>query len=105
LRWTSVLVAPLGKKINDVFDASVTSISDAQVDQFSHDERVQLGLSMVAKREFELLFTDLREQGFDARTAERLLALSERTEDLIKADGLVGFKTALRQSLDYPRVL
>jgi len=92
------------QKINDVFDASVTSISDAQVDQFSHDERVQLGLSMVAKREFELLFTDLREQGFDARTAERLLALSERTEDLIKADGLVGFKTALRQSLDYPRV-
>lgn len=92
------------QKINDVFDASVTSISDAQIDQFSHDDRVQLGLSMVAKREFELLFTGLREQGFDAKTAERLLALSERTEDQIKSNGLAGFEHALRHSLSYPRV-
>ena len=57
------------QRISHVFDASVTSISDAQIDQFSHDDRVQLGLSMVVKREFELFFAGLREQGFDARTA------------------------------------
>ena len=92
------------QRISHVFDASVTSISDAQIDQFSHDDRVQLGLSMVVKREFELFFAGLREQGFDARTAERLLVLSERLEDQVKANGLAGFEQGLRRSLDYPRV-
>ena len=91
------------QRISDVFDASVTSISDAQIDQFSHDERVQLGLSMVVKREFELFFAGLREQGFDAKTAERLLTLSERLEDEIKTHGLAGFERGLQRSLGYPR--
>lgn len=90
-------------KIDDVFDASITSVTDTQIGQFDEDERVRLGLSMVANRQSELVLVGLGEQGFDRKTAERLLSVSERMEDDVKALGMVGFEKSIGRSLQYPR--
>lgn len=91
-------------KIDDVFDASITSVTDTQIGQFDEHERVQLGLSMVASRQSELVLVGLGEQGFDRRTAERLLSVSERMEDDVKARGMAGFEKSIGRSLQYPRL-
>jgi CPA1 family monovalent cation:H+ antiporter len=91
------------QKINAIFETSVHSNEDIHLHAFSESERIGLGLSMVAKREFELFFQGLRDQGFDPKTAERLLAMSERTEDAIKSHGLAGFRQAMLQGLGYPK--
>ena len=90
-------------KIDDVFEASITSVTDTQIGQFDEQERVRLGLSMVANRQSELILVGLGEQGFDRRTAERLLSVSERMEDDIKASGMEGFEKSIGRSLQYPR--
>ena len=90
-------------KIDDVFEASITSVTDTQIGQFDEQERVRLGLSMVANRQSELILVSLGEQGFDRRTAERLLSVSERMEDDIKASGMEGFEKSIGRSLQYPR--
>lgn len=90
-------------KIDDVFEASITSVTDTQIGQFDEHERVRLGLSMVANRQSELILVSLGEQGFDRRTAERLLSVSERMEDDIKASGMEGFEKSIGRSLQYPR--
>jgi len=91
------------KKINGVFQASVGNINDTQIEHFTEDERIRLGLSMLAKREFELFFSGLHEQGVGAKGVERLLALAESMEDEVKTDGIAGFKRAVKHSLEYPR--
>ncbi|WP_243479006.1 cation:proton antiporter [Orrella daihaiensis] len=90
-------------KIDDVFDASITSVTDTQIGQFDEQERVRLGLSMVANRQSELILVGLGEQGFDRRTAERLLSVSERMEDDVKARGMAGFEKSIERSLQYPK--
>jgi CPA1 family monovalent cation:H+ antiporter len=90
-------------KIDEVFDASVTSVTDTQITQFDNDERVRLGLSMIANRQSELVLVGLGEQGLDRRTTERLLSVAERMEDDVKADGIDGFRKSIGRSLKYPR--
>ncbi|MCD8517361.1 MAG: cation:proton antiporter, partial [Burkholderiaceae bacterium] len=90
-------------KIDDVFDASITSVTDTQIGQFDEEDRVRLGLSMIANRQSELILVGLGEQGFDRRTAERLLSVSERMEDDVKALGMAGFEKSIGRSLQYPR--
>jgi CPA1 family monovalent cation:H+ antiporter len=90
-------------RIDDVFESSVQSIADTQLEHFDDDERLRLGLSMIAERQSELILVSLSEQGFDRRTAERLLSISERTEDDVKANGMVGFRKSIDRSLQYPR--
>jgi CPA1 family monovalent cation:H+ antiporter len=90
-------------RIDDVFDASITSVTDTQISQFDEQDRIRLGLSMLAGRQSELILVGLGEQGFDRRTAERLLSISERMEDDVKASGLRGFNKSIERSLRYPR--
>ena len=90
-------------KIDDVFDASVASVTDTQIGQFDEDKRIRLGLSMIASRQSELVLVGLGEQGLDRRTTERLLSVSERMEDDVKADGIAGFEKSIGRSLRYPR--
>jgi len=91
------------KKINEVFQASTCNANDTQIEHFTEDEKIRLGLSMLAKREFELFFSGLHEQGVGAKGVERLLALAESMEDEVKVDGIAGFKRSVQQSLEYPR--
>ena len=64
-------------RIDEVFEASVASVSDTPLAQFDDDDRLRLGLSMVAERQSELILVSLGEQGFDRRTAERLLSMQK----------------------------
>ena len=90
-------------RIDEVFDASVIGVADAQIANFDELDRIRLGLSMLASRQSELIYTVLGEQGFDRKTAERLLSVSERMEDDVKAYGLAGFENSIERSLSYPR--
>lgn len=91
------------QKVNEIFAANVASIADTAIDQFSDEDRIRLGLSMLAQREFALFFSSLREQGIGTKSAERLLAQAESMEDRVKADGLAGFHHSVQASLQYPR--
>lgn len=91
------------QKINDIFASRASHASQAEIAQFSEEERVRLGLSMVAHREFELFFSVVDEQGVANKSAERLLALAESLEDQVKQDGVAGFHRCVQRSLDYPR--
>lgn len=90
-------------RIDDVFDASITSVTDTQIGHFDEQERVRLGLSMIASRQTELILVSLGEQGFGRRTAERLLSVSEQMEDDVKASAMAGFEKSIERSLQYPR--
>ncbi len=90
-------------KINDVFEASVTSVTDTHIESFDEEERLRLGLSMIASRQSELILVSLGEQGFGRRTAERLLSVSEQMEDDIKVGGMAGFEKSIGRSLQYPK--
>lgn len=90
-------------RIDEVFDASVLGVTDMQIAHFSDDQRLRLGLSMLAARQSELIYRGLGEQGFDRVIAERLLSISEGMEDAVKADGKQGFDRAVSRSLEYPR--
>ena len=89
-------------RIDQVFDASVQGVTDTQIAHFGNEERLTLGLSMMAARQSELIYVGLGEQGFDRKTAEHLLSVSERMEDAIKADGSTGFRRSTQRSLSYP---
>ncbi|TCT02141.1 cation:proton antiporter [Paralcaligenes ureilyticus] len=88
-------------RIRAVFDASLTSVDDAQVRQLSHAEKVAVGLAIVAAREEELFFDGLKAQIVDWRMAESLLARAERMSDAVRAGGLAGFESAIAADLRY----
>jgi len=88
-------------RIRGVFDASLTSVSDAQVHQLSHEERVAVGLAIVASREEEMFYDVLKAQIVDWRTAEGLLARAERMSDAVRSGGLAGFDAAITADLRY----
>jgi monovalent cation:H+ antiporter, CPA1 family len=90
-------------RINSVFEASISSSQDTHIDQFTETERVNIGLTMLARREFEAYFNILKENNLDPKVAEFLLSHTERMEDAIKLNGVEGFKKAVYESLKYPR--
>jgi monovalent cation:H+ antiporter, CPA1 family len=92
------------QRIDDVFEASITSVADTQIVHFSEQQRVRLGLSMLARHQSELIYEGLGEQGFERKTAERLLSVSERMEDDVKADAMDGFHRSNEAILAYPRL-
>lgn len=88
-------------RINAVFNASLASVGDGQALQLTHDERVAVGLAIVAAREEEMFFDMLKTQIVDWRIAENLLARAERMSDAVRAGGLAGFEAAIEADLRY----
>ncbi|MBV6304474.1 cation:proton antiporter [Candidimonas humi] len=88
-------------RIHAVFDASLTAVSDAQVRQLSTDEKVAVGLAIVAAREEEMFFDVLKARIVDWRMAESLLARAERMSDAVRAGGLKGFEDAIAADMRY----
>jgi CPA1 family monovalent cation:H+ antiporter len=93
--------AEVQSRINAVFDASLASVGDGQALQLTHDERVAVGLAIVAAREEEMFFDMLKTQIVDWRIAENLLARAERMSDAVRAGGLAGFEAAIEADLRY----
>jgi CPA1 family monovalent cation:H+ antiporter len=90
-------------RIDQVFESSIENVSDKQIDQFDASDRLRVGLSILAERQSEFILVGLGEQGFDRRTAERLLSISERMEDEVKTHGMAGFEKSIQRSLRYSR--
>ena len=90
-------------RIHSVFDASLASVHDGQVSQMTDEQRVSVGLVIVAQREQEMFFDILKAQIVDWRLAEVLLARSERLEDVIRTGGLQGFEQGIVRDIRYSR--
>lgn len=91
------------KRIHDVFENSINGAQDVHIEQFTKNERVSIGLTLLARREFEVYFNILKENNLDPRVAEYLLSNAERLEDAINLQGVEGYKKATLSSLKYPR--
>jgi len=87
--------------IHAVFNASLAGVGDGQVRQLTHDEKVAVGLAIVATREEEMYFDMLKAQLVDWRIAENLLARAERMSDAVRSGGLAGFESAITADLRY----
>ncbi|TAL79535.1 MAG: cyclic nucleotide-binding domain-containing protein [Burkholderiaceae bacterium] len=87
--------------ICSVFDATLASVNDGQVRQLTQDEKVAVGLAIVAAREEEMFFEMLKSQIVEWRIAENVLARAERMSDAIRAGGLAGFEAAIEDDLRY----
>jgi len=97
-------IAPeASERIDAVFDASLASVHDSQIGQLNEDERVAVGLAMMAAREEEMFFGILKAQIVDWRRAESLLARAERLGEAVRSGGRAGFEAAIAADLRYSR--
>lgn len=88
-------------RIRAVFNTTLASANDGQIRQLTQDERVAVGLAIVAAREEEMFFEMLKTQIVDWRIAENLLARAERMSDAVRAGGLAGFEAAIVTDMHY----
>lgn len=95
--------AEVRDRIRAVFDASLTSVHDGQLSQMTEDQRVAVGLAIMAQREEEMFFGILKAQIVDWRMAEALLARAERLEDAIRVGGPAGFEDAIVADVRYSK--
>jgi CPA1 family monovalent cation:H+ antiporter len=93
------------ERLHAVFDASQAGVDTAQVHQLSLDQKVAVGMGMLAGREEEMFFETLKAQVVDWRTAESLLARAERLGDAVRSGGLRGFEAAIDGDLRYSQAL
>lgn len=90
-------------RIHAVFDASLASVHDGQVSQMTDEQRVAVGLVILAHREQEMFFDILKAQIVDWRLAESLLARSDRLEDAVRTGGLQGFEQGIAADIRYSK--
>ncbi|NYT84742.1 cation:proton antiporter [Pollutimonas harenae] len=88
-------------RVQSVFDATLASVDGGEIERLSLDQKVSMGLAVVAAREEELFFDTLKAQIVEWRTAESLLARAERLSDAVRAGGLQGFEAAIAADLRY----
>jgi CPA1 family monovalent cation:H+ antiporter len=88
-------------RLHAVFDASQAGMDASQVHQLTLDQKVAVGMGMLAGREEEMFFETLKAQVVDWRTAESLLARAERLGDAVRSGGLRGFEAAIDGDLRY----
>ncbi len=88
-------------RIRSVFNTTLASANDGQVRQLTQDEKVAVGLAIVASREEEMFFEMLKAQIVDWRIAENVLARAERMSDAVRAGGLAGFEAAIEADMRY----
>ncbi|KAG4081056.1 hypothetical protein HA402_010227 [Bradysia odoriphaga] len=100
---TEHMGAEVRDRIRAVFDASLTSVHDGQLSQMTEEQRVAVGLAIMAQREEEMLFGILKAQIVDWRMAEALLARAERLEDAIRVGGPAGFEDAIVADVRYSK--
>ena len=67
------------------------------MEQFTTQERIDLGLSILARHEFEIYFDILKHQIIDRSMAEVLIGKAERLEDAVRVNGLEGFNVVAKR--------
>lgn len=88
-------------RIHSVFDASLASVDGARIHQLTEEQKVTMGMGMLAEREEEMFFETLKAQVVDWRTAESLLARAERLSDAVRSGGVQGFEAAITRDVRY----
>lgn len=88
-------------RIHLVFDAGLAGVGAAQVQQLTREQKITVGMGILAGREEEMFFETLKARVADRRTAEILLARAERLGDAVRAGGLRGFQDAIEGDLRY----
>lgn len=88
-------------RIHSVFDASLASVDATQVHQLTDEQKVTVGMGMLAEREEEMFFETLKAQVVNWRTAESLLARAERLSDAVRSGGIQGFEAAIASDVKY----
>jgi CPA1 family monovalent cation:H+ antiporter len=89
------------ERVQAVFASAAASVDSGEIQRLSPDEKVPIGLAMLAAREEELFYETLKAQLVDWRTAESLLARAERMSDAVRSAGLNGFHSAIAADLRY----
>lgn len=89
------------QSVDTVFDATQASIDSGELARLTVDQKVSIGLGIIAAREEELFYDTLKAQVVDWRAAEALLARAERMSDAVRAGGLEGFRSAVSTDLRY----
>ncbi len=93
--------ADVRQRVHAVFDATLASVDGGELAQLSHEQKVSMGLAMVAAREEEMFFDTLKAQVVDWRAAESLLARAEHMSDAVRSGGVKGFEAAIAADLRY----
>lgn len=89
------------ERVEAVFDTAQAGVDSGEIQRLSQEEKVSVGLAMLAAREEELFFETLKAQLVDWRAAESLLARAERMSDAVRNGGLHGFYAAIAADLRY----
>ncbi len=90
-------------RVYAAFDKSIEEGSDLHIEHFSVKERVDLGLTILARQEYERYFDVLKHQIIDRNMAERLLGRAERLEESVRLRGVRGFESSTARAMRYPR--
>lgn len=94
---------PARERVYTAFNKSIEEGSDLHIEHFSVRERVDLGLTILARQEYERYFDVLKHQIIDRNMAERLLGRAERLEEAVRLRGVRGFEFSTARSMRYPR--
>lgn len=90
------------EKIRAVFTESLNRLEPTLLSRFTTEQRVSLGLSILARREVEILFKALKERVVDQGLCEILIQQGERMDDMTRARGEAGYRKAAHAALAYP---
>jgi CPA1 family monovalent cation:H+ antiporter len=91
------------ERVYSAFDKSILQGSELHIEHFSLKERIDLGLTILARREYERYFDVLKHQIIDRNMAERLLGRAERLEESVRLRGVRGFESSTARAMRYPR--
>lgn len=100
---TEQVSAAAREKVHTAFDKSIEEDHELQIEHFSLNERINLGLTILARREYERYFDVLKHQIIDRNMAERLLGRAERLEESVRLRGVRGFESSTARVMRYPR--
>lgn len=90
------------EQIHDVFDDNLNRAKNQEIHELTQEQKVVVGIGIMAGREEKMLFETLKAQVLDWRTAEYLLAGSEKMLDAIRSSGMAGFEATIAKELKYP---
>jgi len=100
---TEQVSAAAREKVHAAFDKSIEDDHELHIEHFSLKERIDLGLTILARREYERYFDVLKHQIIDRNMAERLLGRAERLEESVRLRGSRGFESSTARAMRYPR--
>ncbi len=89
------------ENVSAAFKRGVETVTDLQIDKLSDDERIRLGLSMVAQQEYQLTLRSYGEDLIDRLNATAIMNHAEQLLDEVKQTGVQGYRAMTDRVLAY----